>query len=208
MNRVAVLSMGILIALSGCAPGAGENPVAETSRRGDPRPRPHPSRRRTSSRPTSRRASRSTSRSRSRAGAATSRCRSRARTSSSSSSACTSSTSPAWARAGISPAWTWRVDGEVYDVDFFLEGDPGAMTVTETTVHKLNGQPFYVWEQNEDKHLAPRRRSTGASEEHLGVLKGTRRLRVPSTGPRCPRSRRQARCGFRCRRRTLSRRST
>ena len=40
--------------------------------------------------------------------------------------------------------------GDVYDVDFFLAGDPGAMTVTETTVHKLNGQPFYAWEQASD----------------------------------------------------------
>ncbi|MGD8499993.1 MAG: transglutaminase-like domain-containing protein [Phycisphaerales bacterium] len=38
-----------------------------------------------------------------------------------------------------------------YDVDFFLEGDPGAMKVTETTVHKFNGQPFYAWEQKRDK---------------------------------------------------------
>lgn len=37
--------------------------------------------------------------------------------------------------------------GDVYDVDFFLAGDPGAMRVTETTVHKLNGQPYYAWEQ-------------------------------------------------------------
>ncbi|MHC4703991.1 MAG: transglutaminase domain-containing protein, partial [Planctomycetota bacterium] len=33
-------------------------------------------------------------------------------------------------------------DGDVYDVDFFLAGDPGSMTVTETTVHKFNGKPF------------------------------------------------------------------
>jgi len=38
-----------------------------------------------------------------------------------------------------------NIDGNVYDVDFFLEGDPGAMRVTETLVHKVNGQPFYVW---------------------------------------------------------------
>ncbi len=31
------------------------------------------------------------------------------------------------------------VSGDVYDVDFFLAGDPAAMKVTETTVHKLNG---------------------------------------------------------------------
>ena len=41
-------------------------------------------------------------------------------------------------------------DGEVYDVDFFLAGDPGDMTVTETTVHKINGQPLYLWEQRSD----------------------------------------------------------
>jgi transglutaminase-like putative cysteine protease len=48
-------------------------------------------------------------------------------------------------------------DGEVYDVDFFLEGDPGAMSVTETTVHKINGQPLYAWEQKEDRtwHRVP-----------------------------------------------------
>ncbi len=40
--------------------------------------------------------------------------------------------------------------GDVYDVDFFLKGDPGAMTVTETTVHKLNGIPYYLWDQAND----------------------------------------------------------
>ncbi|NNL09374.1 MAG: transglutaminase domain-containing protein [Croceitalea sp.] len=43
------------------------------------------------------------------------------------------------------------VSGDVYDVDFFLEGDPGSMTVTETTLHKLNGKPFYTWKQRKDK---------------------------------------------------------
>jgi transglutaminase-like putative cysteine protease len=38
-------------------------------------------------------------------------------------------------------------DGQVYDVDFFLNGDAGSMTVTTTTVHKLNGQPYYSWEK-------------------------------------------------------------
>jgi transglutaminase-like putative cysteine protease len=41
-------------------------------------------------------------------------------------------------------------DGEVYDVDFFMDGPPDDMRVTETTVHKLNGKPFYAWEQAED----------------------------------------------------------
>ena len=38
-------------------------------------------------------------------------------------------------------------DGDVYDVDFFMKGPPGAMTVTQTSVHKINGQPLYAWEQ-------------------------------------------------------------
>ncbi len=62
-------------------------------------------------------------------------------------------------------------DGQFYDIDFFLAGDPGAMTVTETTVHKLNGVPYYVWKQNEDKHWV-RAPVDDASEELLGVLTG------------------------------------
>jgi transglutaminase-like putative cysteine protease len=60
-------------------------------------------------------------------------------------------------------------DGEVYDVDFFLEGDPGAMTVTETTVHKVNGQPLYVWRQkrNGTWHRVPVK---SASPRQLGVI--------------------------------------
>jgi hypothetical protein len=42
-------------------------------------------------------------------------------------------------------------DGEVYDVDFFLTGPPGAMAVTQTNVHKINGKPLYAWDQKEDK---------------------------------------------------------
>ncbi|MHC4446080.1 MAG: transglutaminase domain-containing protein, partial [Planctomycetota bacterium] len=60
-------------------------------------------------------------------------------------------------------------DGDVYDVDFFLSGDPGAMTVTETTVHKINGKPFYVWKQKRDKtwHRVPVK---DASQRLLGVI--------------------------------------
>jgi transglutaminase-like putative cysteine protease len=63
------------------------------------------------------------------------------------------------------------VSGDVYDVDFFLEGDSGAMTVTETTVHKINGQPYYAWEQKPDKtwHRIPVER---ASEAQFGVIRG------------------------------------
>ena len=62
-------------------------------------------------------------------------------------------------------------DGEFYDVDFFLSGDPGAMTVTETTVHKINGKPLYVWKQAPDKTWvhAP---VDKASNELLGILTG------------------------------------
>ena len=62
-------------------------------------------------------------------------------------------------------------DGNVYDVDFFLSGDPGSMMVTETTVHKLNGRPFYLWEQQDDGtwiHVE----ATDASRELLGVVEG------------------------------------
>jgi len=64
-----------------------------------------------------------------------------------------------------------NIDGDVYDVDFFLSGDPGEMTVTETTVHKLNGQPFYVWKQNRDKTWH-RRPVEDAPPELLGVITG------------------------------------
>ncbi len=61
-------------------------------------------------------------------------------------------------------------EGNVYDVDFFLQGDPGAMTITETTVHKINGQPLYLWEQKRDKtwHRVP---AEDAPPRLLGVLK-------------------------------------
>ncbi len=63
------------------------------------------------------------------------------------------------------------ISGDVYDVDFFLAGDPGEMTVTETTVHKINGQPYYAWEQNADgtwRHVPV----NNASQHLLGVLTG------------------------------------
>ncbi len=60
-------------------------------------------------------------------------------------------------------------EGDVFDVDFFLAGDPGAMTVTETTIHKLNGQPFYVWKQNADGTWV-RSAVEDASRGLLGVI--------------------------------------
>ena len=62
-------------------------------------------------------------------------------------------------------------EGDVYDVDFFLAGDPGAMTVTETTVHKINGKPYYVWKQNPDKTWV-RAAVDEASQRHIGVITG------------------------------------
>jgi len=62
-------------------------------------------------------------------------------------------------------------NGDVYDVDFFMEGEPGAMDVTETTVHKLNGKPFYSWKQKEDKTWH-RVAIESASNELLGVIEG------------------------------------
>ncbi len=63
------------------------------------------------------------------------------------------------------------VSGDVYDVDFFLAGDPAAMKVTETTVHKINGQPIYAWEQKSDGtwHRIPLKE---ASEGDRGVIRG------------------------------------
>jgi hypothetical protein len=38
-------------------------------------------------------------------------------------------------------------DGTTYDIDFFMAGKPGAMKVTETSVHKINGKPLYDWKE-------------------------------------------------------------
>ncbi len=61
------------------------------------------------------------------------------------------------------------VSGDVYDVDFFLEGDPGNMNVTETTLHKLNGKPFYTWKQRKDKTWY-RLPVENATSDLLGVI--------------------------------------
>ncbi len=63
------------------------------------------------------------------------------------------------------------LSGDVYDVDFFMRGRPGAMTVTETTLHKLNGIPFYTWEQDADQSWK-RVPVQGAPPKLLGVVEG------------------------------------
>ncbi len=63
--------------------------------------------------------------------------------------------------------------GDVYDVDFFLDGDKDHMKVTSTDVHKLNGKPYYSWQQNKKNktwHKIPVKQS---SNRLLGVIEGT-----------------------------------
>jgi transglutaminase-like putative cysteine protease len=62
-------------------------------------------------------------------------------------------------------------DGPVYDVDFFMKGLPGKATVTDTTVHKIDGQPIYAWEQKGDGTWV-RVPIDQAPEHLLGVLRG------------------------------------
>jgi hypothetical protein len=38
-------------------------------------------------------------------------------------------------------------DGKIYDIDFFMLVKPGKLTVTETSIHKINGKPLYNWRQ-------------------------------------------------------------
>jgi transglutaminase-like putative cysteine protease len=64
------------------------------------------------------------------------------------------------------------IEGDVYDVDFFLKGTKDNMTVTKTTLHKLNGKPYYTWKQNKDKtwFTVP---VQNASNDLLGVVEGS-----------------------------------
>jgi len=40
-------------------------------------------------------------------------------------------------------------NGAIYDIDFFIIVRSGTLSVTETSVHKINGKPLYNWkEQN------------------------------------------------------------
>ncbi len=38
-------------------------------------------------------------------------------------------------------------NGTIYDIDFFMAGQPGSIKVTETSVHKINGKPLYNWKE-------------------------------------------------------------
>lgn len=63
------------------------------------------------------------------------------------------------------------ISGDVYDVDFFMKGKSGEMRVTETTIHKLNGKPFYTWKQKKDKTWH-RVAMENADNSLLGVVEG------------------------------------
>lgn len=62
--------------------------------------------------------------------------------------------------------------GDVYDVDFFMEGEPGSMGVTSTSVHKLNGKPFYSWKQNKKDKTWYRLPLEESNNSLLGVVEG------------------------------------
>ena len=48
------------------------------------------------------------------------------------------------------------MDGKIYDIDFFLTGQPGKMKVTETSVHKIDGKPLYNWKEEKGQwHKVP-----------------------------------------------------
>jgi transglutaminase-like putative cysteine protease len=63
--------------------------------------------------------------------------------------------------------------GDVYDVDFFLEGTPGSMKVVRKSIHKLNGKPFYTWKQNKEDKTWHKVAVEQAGNELLGVIEGT-----------------------------------
>jgi len=63
-------------------------------------------------------------------------------------------------------------NGDVYDMDFFLNGEPGAMQVTKTDLHKLNGKPYYTWKQNKEDKTWFTVSVQNASNDLLGVVEG------------------------------------
>ena len=63
-------------------------------------------------------------------------------------------------------------NGDVYDMDFFLDGTPGNMRVTQTDLHKLNGKPYYTWKQNKKDKTWYTVPVKNASNDLLGVIEG------------------------------------
>ncbi len=64
------------------------------------------------------------------------------------------------------------LDGDVYDVDFFLSGTRDSMEVTQKSVHKINGKPYYSWKQKEDGTWTTIPIQS-ASRKLLGVIEGS-----------------------------------
>ena len=60
-------------------------------------------------------------------------------------------------------------NGDVYDIDFFMHGDPGDMIVTKTMPHKFNGKPYFFWQQNEDGTWG-RIKANAASQKLMGII--------------------------------------
>jgi len=67
-------------------------------------------------------------------------------------------------------------NGDVYDVDFFMEGRAGDFQITQTTVHKHNGQPYYLWQQRPGDGTWQRVPVAEASDTLMGVIHGTDRF--------------------------------
>lgn len=67
-------------------------------------------------------------------------------------------------------------NGDVYDVDFFMEGRAGDFRISQTTVHKHNGQPYYLWEQRPGDGTWQRVPVAEANDTLLGVIHGTDRF--------------------------------
>ena len=38
-------------------------------------------------------------------------------------------------------------NGAIYDIDFFITVHSGSLSVTEASVHKINGKPLYNWKE-------------------------------------------------------------
>jgi len=60
--------------------------------------------------------------------------------------------------------------GDVYDVDFFMEGPAENMKVVQTDVHKLNGKPYYTWKKNKEDKTWFTVPVKNASNDLMGVI--------------------------------------
>lgn len=61
-------------------------------------------------------------------------------------------------------------NGDVYDMDFFLDGSAAKMSVTRTDLHKLNGKPYYTWKQDKKKKTWYTVPVKNATNDLLGII--------------------------------------